>query len=540
MVLEIDFKSGAPVYRQIVAQVQAAASAGAVRPGEALPAIGPLALELRVNRNAIAKAYSELELLGIIESTPERGYLLKENSSPLRKDSRRKVLLAGTSDATTDGPRAVRRALASSLLRFTPAASYLVSLGIVGFSLVRSGWIVGEGRAVFAAIGAAAVLLPLHEAIRHLVDKKLSARRENISSGLKAIETAATSASDMESFMSLAVEQTEAAMHARLECIRDYPSMLSLVNAIPSLRSARTPVLTGSDLLMPVAARDELACILRFTRESSDRDYDTDDTEFLAAVAEHAASAEDQSRSRREKQESEYASDIQQGLLPREIPQAPGFSIAGAWQPAKVVGGDYYDVFRLDDSRIALVIADVAGKGIPAALLMANLQATVRAYAAAASSPRDVCEKVNNAICAIVIPGKFITFFYAVLDPVERRLDYVNAGHNPPIVMHADGTHLRMEPGGMVLGIFPDRSYEGGTVDLLPGDRLVIFTDGITEAPAPNYDEFGEDGLLAILNRNHHADAAALRDEIMRSVADFCQENFADDATLLTVTVARE
>src|SRR5436190_16246955 len=97
MVLEIDFKSGAPVYRQIVAQVQAAALAGALRPGEALPAIGPLALELRVNRNAIAKAYSELELLGIIESSAERGYLLKENSSPLRKDSRRKVLLANTS-----------------------------------------------------------------------------------------------------------------------------------------------------------------------------------------------------------------------------------------------------------------------------------------------------------------------------------------------------------------------------------------------------------------------------------------------------------
>ena len=126
-------------------------------------------------------------------------------------------------------------------------------------------------------------------------------------------------------------------------------------------------------------------------------------------MGEQVAIAANQFRSRKERQEGEFALDIQQGLLPREIPQIPGFTLAGAWQPARVVGGDYYDVFRLGETTLALVLGDVCGKGIPAALLMANLQATVKAYAMEEASPRELCEKVNRAVSASTTPGRFIT-----------------------------------------------------------------------------------------------------------------------------------
>ena len=242
-------------------------------------------------------------------------------------------------------------------------------------------------------------------------------------------------------------------------------------------------------------------------------------------------------RLRKEKQEGEYALDIQHGLLPREIPQVPGFTIAGAWQPARVVGGDYYDVFTLSGTKLALVVADVSGKGIPAALLMANLQATVKAYATEECSPKNLCEKVNRAVFKSITIGKFITFFYAVLDSATRQLIYANAGHNPPLIARQDGSCLKLEAGGAVLGVFPDIPYDEAVVDLMPGDRVVICTDGITEASDSNGDEFGEERLISLLRARPSAGATALRDEIMQTVIQFCREDFADDATLLTVAV---
>jgi sigma-B regulation protein RsbU (phosphoserine phosphatase) len=334
-------------------------------------------------------------------------------------------------------------------------------------------------------------------------------------------------------------ETTEAVTHARLELIQDYAEMLSLVNSNASLRLATAPVTAGADLLMPVFSDDELRGVLRFAGKSAGQEYDSADLEFLTALADQVAIAANQFRSRKERQEAEYALDIQRGLLPREIPQVPGFTIAGAWQPARTVGGDYYDVFKLSETQLALLIADVSGKGMPAALLMASLQATVRAYATAESSPADLCGKVNHAISRSITTGKFITFFYAVLDSAGRRLSYTNAGHNPPLLARQDRSCLKLETGGAVLGVFAEGAYEQASIDFLPGDRLVLFTDGITEAIDSNGEEFGEERLIAILRKNPAAPAPALRDLIMQSVTQFCREDFADDATLLTVTEMR-
>ena len=537
MVLRIDFKSGQAVYLQIMEQIKAAAASGALRTGEALPSIGPLAGELRVNRNAIAKAYSELESAGFIELLPGQGYLLKDRNSPARKDVRRKLLVADIDHAIVQAPRAIQKTLTYSLLTAVLAALYLALVGGIGMLIVQAGVIRGELVAVLSTVVVAAVFLPLRSRVQRLVDRVVFAKRYEFPRAIQMIKAEAPSQPDLDSFVQHVIETTEGVLNARLEMISDYAEMLSLVNSFPVLRSMRGPLPAGSDLLMPVFSDKELLGILRLAGRSTGEKFDVEDLEFLTAVGEQVEITASQFRLRRERQEGEYALDIQRGLLPREIPQVPGFTIAGTWQPARTVGGDYYDVFKLSETEMALIVADVSGKGMPAALLMSNLQATAKAYAASESSPKELCGKVNRAVCNSITTGKFITFFYAVLDSAARRLTYCNAGHNPPMIVRHDGSCLKLDTGGTVLGVFADWIYEEAGIDLLHGDRLVMFTDGITEAADSNGEEFGDERLLAILRKNPSLLATELRDAIMQSVTQFCHEDFADDATLLSVAV---
>jgi sigma-B regulation protein RsbU (phosphoserine phosphatase) len=345
----------------------------------------------------------------------------------------------------------------------------------------------------------------------------------------------ALSQPDLDSFLERVIERTEPIFGVRPELIRDRADVNSLVNSFPSLRSARAPVSAWADFLMPVFSDDEVLGVLRLAPKATGEEYDAEDLDFLAAVSEQVAIATNQFRLRNERQESEYALDIQRGLLPREIPQVPGFTIAGAWQPAKTVGGDYYDVFKLSETQLALLVADVSGKGMPAALLMSNLQATAKAYATSESSPKALCDNVNRAVCKTISCEKFITFFYAVVDSQANRLTYTNAGHNPPLIAGRDGACRGLETGGAVLDVFADASYEQASTELLPGDRQVMFTDGITEAADSIGHEFGEERLVALLGEHPAASAAELRDAIIQDVTQFCRGDFADDVTLLIV-----
>ena len=251
--------------------------------------------------------------------------------------------------------------------------------------------------------------------------------------------------------------------------------------------------------------------------------------------------AEKQKLRRREEQEFAEAREIQQALMPTTIPQFPGFQISGAWQPARAVGGDYFDVIPVDERRAAICIADVVGKGMPAALLMSNLQAAVKAFGGARSQvpmkPDDLCDRVNRMICHNSAVGKFITFFYGVLDTATRSLAYCNAGHNPPIVVRRNGdcTHLRV--GGGALGISPDWTYEAGEFALLPGDRVALYTDGITEAIDADGEEFGEARLVALLAEHRTRGAEELQQRILRAVTEFNHGDLPDDATLLVLAV---
>jgi sigma-B regulation protein RsbU (phosphoserine phosphatase) len=230
----------------------------------------------------------------------------------------------------------------------------------------------------------------------------------------------------------------------------------------------------------------------------------------------------------------ERAREIQQSLLPKEIPQLPGFEVAGAWQPASTVSGDYYDVLRLDDHRLVICIADVVGKGVSAALLMANVQAAVHAFASDSESPAQVCCKVNTLLHENIATGKFVTFLYGILDGEMHTFQYSNAGHLYPILV-SGGSIRMLERGGAVLGVFPAWPYEDSTIEMRAGDRLLLFTDGITEASDANGQEFEEAGIATFAMANRTLSAKDLNSRLLAQVTSFCGAQFRDDATLLVI-----
>ncbi len=230
------------------------------------------------------------------------------------------------------------------------------------------------------------------------------------------------------------------------------------------------------------------------------------------------------------------ASEIQTQLLPREIPRVKGLEVACAWQPARSVGGDYFDVLALASAQIGICLADVSGKGMTAALLMANLQALVRAFAPGAEGPGALCRKVNEALCGSVLPGKFVTLFYGVIDSETRTLRFENAGHCPPIVLRGDSTTLLTE-GGTVLGIFPHAPYEDRSFALQSGDCLLLTTDGVTEAANEGDEDFGTERVAASALAARSLGANGIRTRILEDVSRFCNGKFHDDASLIVVTV---
>ncbi len=238
-----------------------------------------------------------------------------------------------------------------------------------------------------------------------------------------------------------------------------------------------------------------------------------------------------------QQEELKRAREIQQMLLPSTLPQLAGVQIAGAWQPAREVGGDYFDVIQLDKNRLGICMGDVAGKGITAALLMANLQASFRAFATSEASPQVVCTKLNKFLCANTAAGKFVTFFYAVLDADARTLTYENAGHSPGLLLRGNGTTETLQGGGAVLGALPDWAYQDYTAHLQPGDQLLLSTDGITEAENAQLEEFGDERLLEAA-RARDGSALEVQRTIMQQVTAFCGGNFRDDATLLVLRIS--
>jgi serine phosphatase RsbU (regulator of sigma subunit) len=237
------------------------------------------------------------------------------------------------------------------------------------------------------------------------------------------------------------------------------------------------------------------------------------------------------------KNDLEIAREIQLSMLPRAAYRAPGIEAFGMTRPANTVGGDFYDILTLPDGRVLLSLGDVAGKGSPAALLMALLLAMMRTLVDEGFEGADLVARLNVQIGKHAPRTRFVTLFVAVLNPTTGQMTYVNAGQNPPLLRRKKGDYERLRAGGMALGMFEDATYTAGTVDLDPGDVLVMYSDGITEAENTFDQPFDESGVQSVVDGEEWASAKELGWALFAAVETHSQERrLLDD---LTVLVAR-
>ncbi|HYJ48168.1 MAG TPA: SpoIIE family protein phosphatase, partial [Pyrinomonadaceae bacterium] len=260
----------------------------------------------------------------------------------------------------------------------------------------------------------------------------------------------------------------------------------------------------------------------------------------LASVAairvENARLMEEQIERERLEQELQLASEIQQRFQPTQAPNVPGYELQGISFPCYEIGGDYYDFIARADGRMVVTLGDVSGKGTAAALLMSSLHAAVHAQAASHNSIAETISAVNQYLADNTPANRFVTLFYAELDPLTGALSFINAGHNPPLIVHAAGTVENLASGGLPLGIKPDADYREGRTQLQPSDVLVIYSDGVTEAQSPQGEEFGTQRLYDVVSRNLDASAAGIRDRIEAALTKWSQGTpAADDITLVIV-----
>jgi sigma-B regulation protein RsbU (phosphoserine phosphatase) len=298
-----------------------------------------------------------------------------------------------------------------------------------------------------------------------------------------------------------------------------------------------------SVLSVPLVVKGRIIGLLNLFNKRTDGGFTDADARLLGIIATQSAQVLEHARLFAEEQalkliqeEMKLAYKIQMDLLPREPPLLEGYDIAGVSIPAKAVGGDYFDFIPLGGRTTAFCLGDVSGKGMPAALLMATLQATLRGQIMIDPSPKRCLERSNALIYRITDDDKFATLFYGILDGAAHTLTYANAGHNYPLLCRGGADPVRLELGGLVLGCLEEFSYNEETVSLGAGDTLLVYSDGITEPIDANEEEFGE-GRLAEILRSRRADTASdLIGRILESVHAHTGENpQMDDMTLLVI-----
>jgi sigma-B regulation protein RsbU (phosphoserine phosphatase) len=290
-----------------------------------------------------------------------------------------------------------------------------------------------------------------------------------------------------------------------------------------------------AELLLPLAVKDELIGFMALGQKLSEVPYSGSDLQLLNSVATQTSLALEVSRltetvsaqaAQRERlnRELEIAREVQQRLFPQQLPNVAGLDYCAECHPAREVGGDYYDFLELPGGRFGIAIGDISGKGIGAALMMANLEACLRGQVSAASSTPELMRRVNRMVYDASSANRYATFFYAEYDPQTARVVYVNAGHNPPIVLRRAGAEWevsRLESGGPVIGLLPDCQYQQSHFDLQPGDLIVMFTDGISESMNGADEEWGEDRLIACAKTCCNLSARETLDRMMAEATAF-------------------
>ncbi|MDH3216609.1 MAG: SpoIIE family protein phosphatase [Candidatus Krumholzibacteria bacterium] len=298
-----------------------------------------------------------------------------------------------------------------------------------------------------------------------------------------------------------------------------------------------------SILCVPLMVKSELIGVLTAYNKKSERDFTEEDQRLLTIIAMQSAQVIENARLYEEEQaylrmqeEVRLAAVIQLELLPKEAPRVPEYDIAGRSIPAQKVGGDYFDFIPVEGDRLAICLGDVSGKGLPASLLMANLQATLRSQTLLDAPPCESIRRSNQLLYRSTDPEKFATLFYGILDFGKHELTFSNAGHENPFLFGPHSPPTRLETGGTVLGVIENFPFEEEVVRVQPGDTLVVFSDGITDAFDPEDNQFGEQRLVEILTQHQKQSAEDIIDRIIDAVKKHAgTAPQTDDLTLLVL-----
>lgn len=298
-----------------------------------------------------------------------------------------------------------------------------------------------------------------------------------------------------------------------------------------------------SMMAVPLQTGDRVIGLIYLDNGAVIRPFQQEDVDLLTVMAnvaairiEHARLIEVERKEQLMDMELSQAREIQQSLLPAREPSLEGYVIAGSNLACRTVGGDYYDYARYQDGRLALVIGDVAGKGLPAALMMSSLQARVQMLVETQPDPAAALTILNRSLAERSITGRFITFFYALLEPSSGLLRYGNAGHNYPIVVRADGAVEQLKGTDMVLGILPAVRYQSQEITMHPGDLLALYSDGVTEARNVQGQEFGEEGLAKFLSSHRAKSVKETMNDLYSRVRAWCDsQSFTDDFTIVLI-----
>ncbi|MFZ1081615.1 MAG: GAF domain-containing SpoIIE family protein phosphatase [Candidatus Kryptoniota bacterium] len=298
-----------------------------------------------------------------------------------------------------------------------------------------------------------------------------------------------------------------------------------------------------SVLCVPLLTRSALKGVLTVYNKKGGNGFTEDDQRILSIIAAQSAQVVENARLYEEErnlmkmqQEVKLASQIQADLLPKKFPSLSGYDIAGATFPARTIGGDYFDFISVDDRKLAICLGDVSGKGLPAALLMANLQASLRSQTYNGNSVKECISRCNHQLYQSTSPEKFATLFYGILDTQNHTLTYCNAGHEPPFLISGEGDPVRLREGGTMIGIMDGFAFDEAVIVFRPGDILVTFSDGVTEAMNLDREQFGESKLTDLMRENVDIPAERIIEEIVKAVRTHAGEAPQyDDITALVV-----
>ncbi len=300
-----------------------------------------------------------------------------------------------------------------------------------------------------------------------------------------------------------------------------------------------------SMMAVPLQAKDRVIGLIYLDSPNTFQPFSREDLNLLTVMAnvaairiEHSRLAEVEAAERLLAKELDQAGQIQRGLLPSSAPDVPGVDLAGATNACRTVGGDYYDFITYPDGRLLMLVGDVAGKGMPAALLMSSLQARVQVLFEDCDDLAAKVTRLNKSVAANCPENRFITFFICVMDPSTGEVTYCNAGHNPPLLVRKSGEVEKLATGGIILGIMPRFPFQQAQVTMERGDVLVMFSDGVSEAAKPVVDEeFGEDRLAELVRSHSEEPAEAIVKMVIDEVAQFTEGAPAADD--ITVVIAR-